>query len=84
MLAQGRVPNLASRVLALSVRRLSGDMQARFGHPVLLAETMVDPSRHRGTLLSGGGVDAGGRDTGLRPVRSPEAAGSNMNRGMRR
>ena len=41
VLAQGRVPNLASRVLALSVRRLSGDMQARFGHPVLLAEALA-------------------------------------------
>ena len=39
VLAQGRIPNLASRVLALSVRRLSGDMQAWFGHPVLLAKT---------------------------------------------
>ena len=44
-----RVPNLASRALSLSVRRLSGDMAAAFGHPVLLAETFVDPSRFTGS-----------------------------------
>jgi len=43
------VPNLASRVLALSLRRLSGDMQDQTGHPVLLAETFVDPARFTGT-----------------------------------
>ena len=44
-----RVPNLASRVLSLSLRRLSKDMEATFGHPVLLAETFVDPSRFKGS-----------------------------------
>ena len=42
-----RVPNLASR--ALSLRCLSPDMEAALGHPVLLAETFVDPSRLEGT-----------------------------------
>ena len=41
--------NLASRVLALSLRRLSADMEALRGHPVLLAETFVEPSRFLGT-----------------------------------
>ena len=41
--------NLASRVLSLSLRRLSADMRAARGHPVLLAETFVDPSRFEGT-----------------------------------
>ena len=40
--------NVASRVLSLSLGRLSGDFEARRGHPVLLAETFVDPSRFRG------------------------------------
>lgn len=44
-----RVPNLASRVLGLSLRRLSCDMEAQVGHPVLLAETFVDPERFAGT-----------------------------------
>ena len=42
------VPNLASRVLALSLRRLSEDMCAAHGHLVLLAETFVDRSRFTG------------------------------------
>ncbi|MEW6523300.1 MAG: Druantia anti-phage system protein DruA [Bacillota bacterium] len=44
-------PNLASKCLALNLRRLSADGQASFGHPVLLAETFVDPSRFQGTWL---------------------------------
>ena len=40
--------NLASRVLSLSLRRLSSDTEARHGHPVFLAETFVDP-RFAGT-----------------------------------
>lgn len=45
----GRWPNLASRVLGLVCARLAQDWQAIFGHPVLLAETFVDPQRFRGT-----------------------------------
>ena len=40
--------NLASRVLGLSLRRLSGDFHALHGHPVLIAETFVDRSRFTG------------------------------------
>lgn len=43
-------PNLASRTLALCQRRLSADWQERFGHPLVLLETFVDPTRFRGTL----------------------------------
>ncbi len=43
-------PNLASRTLALCQRRLSADWQERFGHPLLLLETFVDPTRFQGTL----------------------------------
>lgn len=46
---KGEVRNLASRVLGLSLRRLSGDMREAHGFPVLLAETFVDPSRFEGT-----------------------------------
>lgn len=42
-------PNLASRVLSASLRRLSRDFVAVYGHPVYLAETFVDASRFRGT-----------------------------------
>jgi len=38
-----------SKVLAANLRRLGADWQARYGHPLLLAETFVDPTRFRGT-----------------------------------
>ena len=44
----GSAPNLASRVLALSLRRLSDDMLKLHGYPVHLAETFVDISRFSG------------------------------------
>ena len=40
-------PNLASRLLSLCERRLVSDWPIRFGHPLLLLETFVDPSRFR-------------------------------------
>ena len=49
ILTPGRVRNLASRVLGLSLRRLSADMQAVHGFPVFLAETFVDPALFAGT-----------------------------------
>ena len=49
------VPNLASRVLALSVRRLRDDWQAVHGHPVVLAETFVDGARFPGTCYRAAG-----------------------------
>ena len=48
-------PNLASRVLALTCRRLSADWAWAHGHPVLLAETFVDPTRFRGTCYLAAG-----------------------------
>lgn len=44
-----RVKYLASRVLSLSLRRLSRDWQQSYGHPVYLAETFVDTARFNGT-----------------------------------
>ena len=48
VLPAGRVPNLASRALALNLRRLSDDWQQLYGHGLLLAETFVDPTRFTG------------------------------------
>jgi len=45
ILPEGKIPNLASRVLSLNLKRLSADWQAVHGHPLLLAETFVDPDR---------------------------------------
>ncbi len=44
-----RVPDLASRVLGPSLRRLSEDIEAVHGYPVFVAETFVDVSRFAGT-----------------------------------
>ncbi|MCF6154526.1 MAG: DUF4338 domain-containing protein [Candidatus Brocadia sp.] len=38
-----RIPNLASHVLALNLKRLSCDWQTFYGHPIYLAETFVGP-----------------------------------------
>jgi hypothetical protein len=43
-------PNLASRVLSLCRRRIQSDWVTRFGFPVLLLETFVDPERFVGTI----------------------------------
>ncbi|MFO8164699.1 MAG: ISAs1 family transposase [Desulfatiglandales bacterium] len=43
------IPNLASKTLSLNLKRLSKDWEDIHGHPVVLAETFVDPSRFAGT-----------------------------------
>ena len=48
------VQNLATRVLSLNLRCLSRDWQEVHGHPVLLAETFVDPSLFLGTIYRAG------------------------------
>lgn len=49
LLPWARVPHLASKVLALSVRGLSQSWQRRYGHGLELAETFVDCARFAGT-----------------------------------
>jgi hypothetical protein len=58
-------PNLASQVLALNVRRLSRDWVWAYGHPVLLAETFVDPTRFRGTCYRAAGWSCLGTTRGF-------------------
>ena len=43
------IRNLASKVLSMNLKRLSGDFQEVYGHPVYFAETFVDVSRYRST-----------------------------------
>jgi len=40
---------IASQILSLNLRRLSQDWQQRYGHPIALVETFVDPERFEGT-----------------------------------
>lgn len=58
-------PNLASRVLALNVSRLSADWERCYGHPVLLAETFVDAARFRGTCYRAAGWQCLGTTRGF-------------------
>jgi hypothetical protein len=39
----------ASQILSLNLGRLSEDWQQRYGHPIALVETFVDPERFEGT-----------------------------------
>ena len=44
-----RVPNLASKVLALSARHVPGEFERRYGERPVLLETFVETERFRGT-----------------------------------
>lgn len=43
------VEHLASKILAMGLKHVSGAWQQVYGHPVYLAETFVDTSRYAGT-----------------------------------
>lgn len=55
LLPERSVPNLGSVVLSRILARLSDDWQARYGHPVLVAETFVDPERFQGSVYRAAG-----------------------------
>jgi hypothetical protein len=59
-----RVPHLASHLLGGMVRRLSGDWQQCYGHPLYFVETFVDPQRFRGTCYRAANWTVLGRTTG--------------------
>jgi hypothetical protein len=62
---RARYPNLASRTLALTLKRLAADCQERWGHPVLLVESFVDETRYRGTCYRACGFEAVGLTAGF-------------------
>ena len=62
-------PNLGSRSLRLTLDRLSTDWQARYGHPVVLVETFVDPEQFCGTVYSANGWQELGATDGFGRVR---------------
>jgi uncharacterized protein YoaH (UPF0181 family) len=65
VLAEGRQPHLASRVLALNCRRLVRDWRAAFGHAVVLAETFVERDRFLGTCYRAAGWSVVGETKGF-------------------
>ena len=48
-------PNLATRVMKKTLSRLSEDWKQKYGHPILLVETFVDPERFSGACYRAGG-----------------------------
>jgi len=49
LLPSVRVRHLASQVLSLLLKRVSADWQRKYGHPIFLLETFVDPEHFSGT-----------------------------------
>ncbi len=58
------VPHLASHLLGRMARRLSGDWQSMYGHPVHFLETFIEPQRFRGTCYRAANWQLLGTTTG--------------------
>ena len=61
--------NLASKILSLSRRRIQQDWAARFGYPLLLLETFVDPTRFVGTIYQAANWEFIGKTKGYQRIR---------------
>jgi hypothetical protein len=61
--------NLASRVLSLCQRRIQADWVERFGYPLLLLETFVDPTRFVGTIYRAANWQYVGDTRGYQRIR---------------
>ena len=57
-------PNLISRFMKLMLERLSADWQKRWGHPLALVETFVDPRYYTGTAYKVSGWSHLGKTAG--------------------
>jgi len=76
ILACVRVPNLASHVLGLAVKRVARDWLARYGLKPALLETFVERGRHRGTCYRAANWQCLGETSGRgRQDRARTAAG---------
>ena len=65
VLDEHRRQNLASQVLAMTLRRLSSDFEARWRHPVIAVETFTDPARHLGTCYKASNFTLVGTTSGF-------------------
>jgi hypothetical protein len=68
VLAGCGLPNLASRVLSESTKRLNADWDVAYGHGVLLAESFVNGRRFRGTCYRASGWEKLGETAGFARV----------------
>jgi hypothetical protein len=64
LLPDKTIPNLGTKALRLVLDRLSDDWQKRYGHPVLVVETFVDPEKFCGTVYSANGWQELGQTEG--------------------
>ena len=55
-------PDLGTKSLRLALSRLSGDWQAKYGHPVLVVETFVDPEQFCTVTRANGWEELGPTD----------------------
>lgn len=69
ILPEWHLPNLGSKALSLCHRRIAGDWRERFGQPLLLLETFVDPARFHGTVYRAANWTCLGLTQGFRRTR---------------
>jgi hypothetical protein len=77
ILPDWHLPNIGSRVLSLTERRVVADWQIRFGHPLLLLETFVDPRRFHGGVYRAANWLELGLTQGYRRTREGYSAEAN-------
>lgn len=76
ILPDWHLPNVGSRVLALTEHRISNDWEIRFGHPLLLLETFVDPRYFHGGVYRAANWLELGLTRGYRRTRKGYSADS--------
>ena len=64
VLPEHHTPNLISRFMKLMLGQLSADWEKRWGHPIVLVETFVDPRFYQGTAYKVSGWSHLGRTAG--------------------
>lgn len=66
ILKEVRIPNLASKALALALRRISDDWEEKYNHPLLMVETFVDQTLFRGSCYRAAGFINLGETSGFK------------------
>jgi hypothetical protein len=69
IVSEDPVKNLASKVLSLCLKRISKDWRERFGYPIVMVETFVDPDRFQGTCYKASNWKLLGKTKGYRKHR---------------
>ncbi|MDA8383442.1 MAG: DUF4338 domain-containing protein [Betaproteobacteria bacterium] len=74
ILPEWHYPNLGSKALSLCHQRIASDWRVRFGQPLLLMETFVDPARFHGTVYRAANWTCLGPTRGFRRTREGYSA----------